>query len=49
MSVKGSMIAADKTDFKVNIDWKQQVFETIGLTLTYIVVIGGLISGLWHS
>ena len=25
MSVKGSMINADKTDFKVNLDWKQQV------------------------
>ena len=25
LSVKGSMINADKTDFKVNLDWKQQV------------------------
>jgi hypothetical protein len=25
MSVKGSMINTDKTDFKVNLDWKQQV------------------------
>jgi hypothetical protein len=25
MSVKGSMINTDMTDFKVNLDWKQQV------------------------
>jgi hypothetical protein len=31
LSVKGSMINADKTDFKVNLDWKQQVslFSTV--------------------
>jgi hypothetical protein len=28
LSVKGSMINADKTDFKVNLDWKQQVLES---------------------
>ena len=34
LSVKGSMINADKTDFKVNLDWKQQVLLVRTLLIT---------------
>ncbi len=48
LSVKGSMINADKTDFKVNLDWKQQVLES-ATNIGYYFYLNCYIEGVVHK